>query len=121
MFASASGGIIFLKFFVLGLVCGLFGEIFRLICDISKNNIAICNMLGLVFFCAVGIGFTILNLTLNNGKIVVYTILATIVGIKFEQISVGFFFTKAKIMVYNTIRKMFIRISGTKFGGKVLR
>jgi hypothetical protein len=121
MFLSAGGGIIFLKFLVLGLVFGAASSIVKLVNAIFKNNIVIVNMCWFIFFAVLGGAHTILILKICSGKILAYTFFATILGLILAKITIVFFFTKLGSMVYNILAKMLVRIKNTKVGGKILR
>ncbi|MBQ8468360.1 MAG: spore cortex biosynthesis protein YabQ [Clostridia bacterium] len=121
MFSSLAGGGLFLQFFLLGVFCGLGYECCKILKLLFKNNIIITNAANFVYFCVCGICFCGFLLKLAGGIVYFYLIVAMVLGIVIEQISIGFFFTKFYFLVYNVFTKMFARIKKTKFGKHLLR
>lgn len=121
MFSSATGGVIFLKFFFLGVLFGLAFEICKIFKRVFKNNIYIQNTIYFVYFSILGLFFCSYNLSLCDGVFYVHTVIATILGIIIEQISIGFFFTKFYSLVYNITIKLSNKIKSTKIGTKILK
>lgn len=121
MFNSELSGYIFLKFFVLGIFLGLAYEACKIVQRLTKRNIWIVNTFEFVFCGAASIIFCLKNLTLLNGTIHWWTLLATFIGLALEQISIGFFFTKFYNLLYNISVKIFSKAKRTSFGKKILR
>lgn len=118
---SFFSGIIFLKFFVLGVIFGLIYEVCKLFKIISKNNLFIVNTITCIYFCTLGTTFCSFLLKICNGSVNVYTIIAVVLGILIEQICIGFFFTKFYKLVYNVSAKILRKLKSTKLGNKILR
>ena len=121
MAQSLFSGIIFLKFFVLGVIFGAVFEVCKIFKLISKNNIFIVNTVYFVYFCTLGTYFCSFLLKICSGVVNVYTIIAVVLGIVIEQISIGFLFTKFYKLVYNIGTKIIIKAKNTKLGNKLLR
>lgn len=121
MFASSVSGIIFLKFFVLGVIFGSIFEICKLSKIISKNNIWIVNTINFVFWAVLGTYFCSGVVSLCNGNVLWYAIVAVIIGLFLEQISIGFLFTKFYHLVYNIFVKVWKKTKSTRLGNKMLR
>ncbi len=121
MFASSISGIIFLKFFVLGVVFGGVFEICKLIKLVSRNNIWIVNTITMVFWATLGTFYCMGIINLCSGCVWWYTIVAVIFGLFLEQISIGFLFTKFYNLLYNIFVKVWKKTKSTKLGNKFLR
>lgn len=121
MAQSLFSGIIFLKFFVLGIIFGGVYEICKLFKLVSKNNIFIVNTINFVYFCVLGTYFCSFLIKICSGVVHIYTVFAVILGIIIEQISIGFLFTKFYKLVYNVFVKIANKAKSTKLGNKILR
>lgn len=121
MFISSISGVVFLKFFALGVVFGVIFEVCKLTKIISKNNIWIVNTIKFVFWAIFGTYFCASVLSHCNGNVLWYTVLAVLLGFFLEQISIGFLFTKFYRLVYNIFVKVWNKTKSTKFGNKILR
>ena len=121
MFFSLMGGTLFIKFFVLGIILGAGYEICKIFDLIFKHNILITNTINFVYFLTSGTIFCSFLINFANGIMGFYIILALVVGIVLEQISIGFFFTKFYKLLYNACIKLINKTKSTKFGSKILR
>ena len=113
--------IIFLKFFVLGVVFGFVFEICKLVKLVCKNNLFIINTAKFVYFCVFGTYFCSFLLKICSGNVYLYAIIAAALGIILQQFSIGFLFTKFYKVLYNIFVKISRKIKNTKLGNKFLR
>lgn len=121
MFISSVSGIVFLKFFVMGIVFGIIFEVCKLAKMVSRNNFWIVNTVNFVFWSTLGTYFCAKVISICNGNILWYAVFAVLIGLFLEQISIGFLFTKFYHLVYNIVVKVWNKTKSTKLGNKILR
>jgi len=110
----------FLVFVQVGLVCGLFYDLFLVFKLLTKNNILVVNVLDFLFCLVSGFLLIYCIFKFENGGFTLFELISFVFGVVFEQIIIKNLWTSPIKWVYNKVklRKVKKNFSLNNYGGK---
>lgn len=101
---------IFFMMLYFGMICGIIFEAKNLIRHALFDNKIISFVADFAFMCVSALIFVYSKNLLNFGEFRIYLLLAFVLGIIIEHISIGFLVEKLFYLMYNKSRKLYRRI-----------
>lgn len=115
LFETLKQGYIFLGCLYFGLILGIFFDFCKFNVKLFKNKFIIQLIFDIIFsICAVIIFFYCLNIV-NFGEFRIFVLFSFILGFIIEQKNLGFLVDFVFQKIYNFLRKIFEKLSKTKF------
>jgi len=97
---------LFLKFFWIGLILGLFLIVCGLVIKASRKNVYIYNIISFCYCLLFGGIFTYLCIKYYNFSFCWFGLLGMFLGLGLTKISINFFFTKLAKLLYNKFKNV---------------
>ena len=121
MFETLLQGEIFLCFLFFGAICGIVFSSKKMIDKAFKKSKLIVLITDIVFMFLFSIMFIYAKNIYNFGEFRLFLLMAYIIGIVWEQISLDFLVVKFLKMSYNFFVRLFCKLKKTKFFCKIFK
>ncbi len=111
---------LFMIFFAYGLLVGIICGLMQLTNTMVKGKV-IRFVLDLTITLGAGALFWVLTTHYNSGEIRIFLVIAFVLGIMLERISVGKIFAKWYKLLYNVVKTWLTKFKNSKLGKRLFR